>query len=329
VSLAAPGSNFYLTKPGSLLAGTANTADLPYLSLSGTSMAAPVVTGTVALMLQANPSLTPNAVKAILEYTAQQYPGYDGLTQGAGFLNAVGAVRLARFYATAQPGDRMPVQKMWSKHIVWGNHMLTGGALKLTGNAYTTGTMWGVAKTDDGDNIVWGTACGDAGCDNIVWGTDDGDNIVWGTADDGDNIVWGTADGDDNIVWGTDCGGADCDNIVWGTADAADNIVWGTADDGDNIVWGTAGLDGDNIVWGTADDGDNIVWGTADGDNIVWGTANSLTPVWLMTPDGTQTPLSGDGVFDRLTDKLLLKLLEYAPPPPPPPAVPPASGGGL
>ena len=51
-------------------------------------MAAPVVTGVVALMLQANPNLTPNAVKAILEYTAQQYPGYNALTQGAGFLNA-------------------------------------------------------------------------------------------------------------------------------------------------------------------------------------------------------------------------------------------------
>jgi hypothetical protein len=93
-------------------------------------------------------------------------------------------------------------------------------------------------------------------------------------------------------VWGTDCGSADCDNIVWGT------------DDGDNIVWGT-------------DDGDNIVWGTDDGDNIVWGTSGSLNQVWVSAPDGTRTPLAGAAVFDRLRDKTLLKLLEYAPPPPP------------
>src|SRR5450756_93147 len=65
-----------------------------------------------------------------------------------------------------------------------------------------------------------------------------------------------------------------------------------------------------------------IVWGTSDGDNIVWGTAGSLDPVWLGSPDGTQTPLSGSDVFDRLRDRLLLRLLQYAPPqlaPPPPP----------
>jgi subtilisin family serine protease len=259
----------------------------PYLSLSGTSMAAPVVTGTVALMLQANPNLTPNLIKAIIQYTAQPYNGYKPLEQGAGFLNTLGAVRLAAFYASNSRGSQMPVQKVWSKHVIWGNHMLSGGYINPLANAWANNIVWGTAKTliSSGDNIVWGTACGD-GCDNIVWGTADangdnivwgtargGDNIVWGTAGSGDNIVWGTARGDDNIVWGTDCGGADCDNIVWGTADMADNIVWGTADAGDNIVWGTA-AGGDNIVWGTSADTD-FTWGSSGDDATLFPDATS------------------------------------------------------
>ena len=259
-------------QPLPLVAGASTSNPFPYIVLSGTSQAAAVVSGVAAQMLQANPTLTPNLLKAILEYTSQEYGRYSPLEQGAGFLNALGAVRLSRFYATAKKGQRVPIEPMWSQHFIWGNHELSDGLMLPSANAWKPGVLWGSPKvTDDGDNIVWGTSCGSDDCGgNIVWGTSDGDNIVWGTAGDGDNIVWGTAGDGDNIVWGTDCGGADCDNIVWGTAGDGDNIVWGTAGDGDNIVWGTAG-DGDNIVWGTAD-GDNIVWGT-DGDNIVWGTA--------------------------------------------------------
>src|SRR6185295_12683562 len=198
VSLADPFSTFYWSKAPYLVAGTMVTAWQPYLSLSGTSMAAPVVAGTVALMLQANPGLTPNAVKAILQYTAEVADGLNPLTQGAGFLNSLGAVRLARFYATATTGTRYPVQSMWSKRLIWGNHLLTGGVLLPNGNAWALGTTWGAATTSAGDNIVWGTQ---GSGDNIVWGTASGDNIVWGTAN-GDNIVWGTAANGDNIVWG-------------------------------------------------------------------------------------------------------------------------------
>ncbi len=288
VSLASPISLFYTTKAPFLLKGSyPNTlvgGKKPYLSLSGTSMASPVVAGTVALMIQANPNLTPNLVKAILQYTAQVYPNYNALTQGGGFLNAKGAVDLAKFFATATPGQHFPSKQVWSKKITWGNHRIGGGVLKPNGTAWRPGVVWGAADDGDGDNIVWGTFC-DADCDNIVWGTsddddnivwgtasDDPDNIVWGTFADGDNIVWGTAADEDNIVWGTDCGGADCDNIVWGTSDDADNIVWGTASDGDNIVWGTACVGGiadcDNIVWGTTgDDADNITWASSGEDN--------------------------------------------------------------
>ena len=277
VSTAAVPSTEYskcLVAHPSCLAGGFSGDKAPYMTLTGTSMAAPVVSGTVALMLQANPKLTPNLVKAILMYTAEVYRGFRPLEQGAGFLNSLGAVRLARFYKTARKGARVPVEPIWSKQFFWGNHRITGGIMVPDANAWDRKIVWGAVKTlgDDGDNIVWGTSCGSSDCgDNIVWGTADGDNIVWGT-DDGDNIVWGTSADGDNIVWGTDCGGADCGG----------NIVWGTAGDGDNIVWGT-GSDGDNIVSGTGSDGDNIVWGTADGDNIVWGTALRGRS-WRKTP---------------------------------------------
>ncbi len=70
-SIAEAGSTLWNTKPLMRLWGTVPTATEPYLSLSGTSMAAPVVSGTIALMLQANPALTPNLVKAILQFTAE------------------------------------------------------------------------------------------------------------------------------------------------------------------------------------------------------------------------------------------------------------------
>jgi len=65
------------------------------MRMSGTSMATPTVAGAAALLFQRNPSLTPNLVKAILEYTAQPLAGVSNYEQGAGELNLEGAVRLA------------------------------------------------------------------------------------------------------------------------------------------------------------------------------------------------------------------------------------------
>ena len=65
---------------------------------SGTSMAAPVASGTAALLFQMNPKLTPTMVKMLLQYTAQPLNGVNMFEQGAGQLNVDGAVRLARTY---------------------------------------------------------------------------------------------------------------------------------------------------------------------------------------------------------------------------------------
>ena len=297
ISLAVPGSTFYATKAQYLVGGSIALGYQPYLALSGTSMAAPVVTGTVALMLQANPALTPNLIKGILQYTSQVYNGYSPLRQGAGFLNSNGAVRLSQFYAKNRPGSWMPTQSIWSRHIIWGNHVTAGGYLNPNGNAWATNVVWGTALTQGttGQNIVWGSTCGPVDCGsvqwgladstgvsatNIVWGTsvDDLGNVVWGT-DDLDNIVWGT-DTLDNIVWGTDCGGADCGNVVWGTVDALENIVWGTTDGLDNVVWGTDTLD-------------NIVWGTSSSADVTWG---SDTTDALLFPDDSAEPVPNPAV---------------------------------
>ena len=152
-SLADPGSTLFLAKPNARLWGTVATANEPYLSLTGTSMASPVVSGTIALMLQANPALTPNLVKAILQYTAESKRRYDGLTQGGGFLNARGAVELAQ--ALAKRRARSPLSRLndpvrWSGHIVWGNHRLGGGLLLRTATAWRPDVLWGSAKTPDG-----------------------------------------------------------------------------------------------------------------------------------------------------------------------------------
>ena len=212
-SIAEAGSTLWNTRPLMRLMGTVPTATEPYLSLTGTSMAAPVVSGTIALMLQANPSLTPNMVKAILQYTAENHANYDALAQGAGFLNARGAVELTRATAGGVSIAQHDDPATWSGQVLWGNRRVTGDAVAslVAAGAWNANVVWGSQEVLAASEISAGAS---------------------------------------NVVWGTECGGADCDPS---TRLGASNIVWGTGADGedDNIVWGTHALEeNDNVVWG-------------------------------------------------------------------------------
>src|SRR5207253_2488714 len=95
--IAAPGSRIPSTASAGNHLLTANpdlAVGIGYMKLSGTSMAAPVVSGAAAMLLAAAPNLTPNAVKAILMYTAERKG--EPLAFGAGEINMVGAMDLAR-----------------------------------------------------------------------------------------------------------------------------------------------------------------------------------------------------------------------------------------
>jgi serine protease AprX len=67
-----------------------------YTHSSGTSMATPHVSGVIALMLEANPELTPAQIKSILEETAANMTGRLAWEAGAGHLNAYAAVAAAQ-----------------------------------------------------------------------------------------------------------------------------------------------------------------------------------------------------------------------------------------
>ena len=120
VSLLAPDSTLAADLSGErhqslVLHDSGGTGPAEYFQLSGTSMATPVVSGAAALMLQKNPTLTPDTVKARLMKTAgktfpvsstatdpttgQTYTSsYDVFTIGAGYLDV--AACLANYEET-------------------------------------------------------------------------------------------------------------------------------------------------------------------------------------------------------------------------------------
>ena len=100
VSLRSTGTNITGTSSAVVGADTSrlSASELPfYTTASGTSFSAPQVAGTIALMLEANPQLTPGQVRDILQRTATPLPNYYQHEVGAGMLNAHAAVLEAAF----------------------------------------------------------------------------------------------------------------------------------------------------------------------------------------------------------------------------------------
>ena len=107
-TLVAPGTNVVSLRAAATMTGVIgvggadpqrlSSAELPYYTTaSGTSFSAPQVAGAIALMLEANPNLTPSQVKDILSRTATPLPRYFFHETGAGMLNTYAAVLEAAF----------------------------------------------------------------------------------------------------------------------------------------------------------------------------------------------------------------------------------------
>ncbi len=222
VSDASPKSTLYATYPGGLV----KVGDKPFIRLSGTSMSAGVVSGIVATMLQASRTnhpgalLTPNAVKAILEYTSLPLPSADPLSQGAGAINAAGAIALAAAIDPSAPIgspwlsapvdpwttiDRAPVA--WGQRVVWGDRVIWGNQILSNDPAFALRVVWG-------NQVVWG--------DRVIWGS----STVW---DPGSQVTWAN-----RVVWGNNLlGMTSGSRVVWGNS-----VPWGEVPS-DRTAWGS------------------------------------------------------------------------------------------
>jgi serine protease AprX len=143
-SLRDPGSFVDVNHPEGLVAG--DTTGRLFRG-SGTSQAAAVVSGAAALVLQANPKLTPDQVKSVLVKTARPISGATALQAGAGELDAAAAVTAAM----ATKASSTPATQTWPVATGLGsldaargdNHLADpdSGAV-LTGETDILGSPW-------------------------------------------------------------------------------------------------------------------------------------------------------------------------------------------
>jgi subtilisin family serine protease len=80
ISVAGPGVDVLSLRAGVIPPGIPVVVGTDYVRFSGTSMATPHVSGVAALLLEAQPALTPDEVRWHLELNADQpgFPGYEG-----------------------------------------------------------------------------------------------------------------------------------------------------------------------------------------------------------------------------------------------------------
>ncbi len=173
-----------------------NSAD--YFQLSGTSMASPVVAGAAALMLQANPNLSPSTIKARLMVSADKWVAPDGtqdpLTYGAGYLNipaALASTMVAQGPAASPALDvnsdgsvTVDLSQSLFNASLWGTGVVDLRAM------WGRSAMWGCSSVDM-TRAMWGRNTTFSASSTVASSAPSASRAMWGCSVWGDRAMWG------------------------------------------------------------------------------------------------------------------------------------------
>ena len=170
-SLRDPGSNIDVNHPGAVI----NTR---FFRGSGTSQAAAVTSGAVALLLQARPTLTPDQVKAVLRGTATPLALLDGNAEGAGAININAAASAAVPLNATQKW--VPATGTGSLELARGGSHVALNGIELTGETDIMDKPWNGPKwaTSSAAATAWSGGV----WNGAVWAGDSWSGTSWAGA---------------------------------------------------------------------------------------------------------------------------------------------------
>lgn len=216
VSLEAQGSYLAKNYPSWHIAGSGKNA---YFRLTGTSMATAVVSGGVALLLDANPFMTPGQVKVALQMGATFMPNAGLVGAGTGsvnfpqsqkvattglvvsLMNTVDSLLGTSSGATFRDTGSM-IDRVYDRSGVRLLELLDLGVLFVQADSSETGVLnlLGLNNplgTTPANHLVWGDVANWTSNYHLVWG----DSIQ---SPSGQHLVWGDSEhtGSNHLVWG-------------------------------------------------------------------------------------------------------------------------------
>jgi serine protease AprX len=217
VSLEAQNNYLVRTYPQWHIAGTGKNA---YMRLTGTSMATAVVSGGVALLLNAQPSLTPEQVKISIQMGARFMPAAGLVAAGTGSVNFAQSLKIANqglLGSLLTSITNLLGLSSGATFVDYGtmtNGIYNGTGIRLLNlldlsALFYTGPQPGVLNLLGSSNpiastapnyVVWGNVAGWSSSYYVVWGNSiqdpsSGEYVVWGNNEQSDPnyVVWGNS----------------------------------------------------------------------------------------------------------------------------------------